>query len=224
MPRINRIDVGNLVYHVINRSNARLQIFYTKNDYRLFEKVLEQAKEKYNMRIFTYCIMPNHWHLCLRPRNDGDLSIFMKWLSMTHTQRWHVAHDSVGSGHLYQGRYKSFIVETNKYLLQLFRYIERNPLRANLVKKAESWQWSSLWRREQGSQKQQELLSDWPIKIPDYYLDFINTPQTDNEIEALRYSVNRSKPFGSDDWVEKMIDKFNLNQTLHNPGRPVKGS
>src|SRR3989344_1043301 len=143
MPRASRVDIGGLVYHVINRANARAQIFRTDKDYRLFESALEEAKDLTDMRILVYCLMPNHWHLVLYPRQDGDLQRFMTWLTMTHTRRWHVAHRTIGSGHLYQGRYKSFLVQTNEYFLQLCRYVERNPLRAKLVTKAEQWRWSS---------------------------------------------------------------------------------
>jgi len=224
MPRTNRVDIGEMIYHVINRANARMQIFNEDKDYQLFEKVLKEAKEKFNMRILAYCIMPNHWHLVLYPKQDGDLRRFMMWLSMTHTQRWHSQHNTIGLGHLYQGRYKSFIIQTNKYLLQLFRYIERNALRANLVKKAEDWKWSSLWRRERGNSKQKDILNEWPIDIPSEYVKLVNIPQTDVELESLRYSVNKGKPYGSDDWVDETIDKFNLESTLRGRGRPKKGS
>lgn len=89
---MNRVDVADLDYHAINRANARMQIFDNEEDYQLFENVLEEAKEKFDMRILAYCIMPNHWHLVLNPKKDGDLQKFMGWLSMTHTQRWHSQH------------------------------------------------------------------------------------------------------------------------------------
>lgn len=224
MPRINRIDVGDIIYHVINRANARMQIFNKDKDYELFEKALEEAKEKFDMRVLAYQIMPNHWHLVLRPKQDGDLRKFMGWLFMTHTQRWHSQHKTIGSGHLYQGRYKSFTVQANNYLLQLFRYVERNALRAKLVKKAEDWKWSSLYRREKGTINQKKLLSRWPIDVPSDYIKLVNEPQTNTEVESLRYSVNKGKPYGADNWVSKMIDKFSLRATLRNPGRPNKGS
>ncbi len=102
---------SDIVYHVINRANARMQIFDEDKDYMLFEKVLEEAKEKFDMRILSYCIMPNHWHLALYPKTDGSLQLFMRWLSMTQTGRWHSQHKSIGSGHLYQERYKSFLLQ-----------------------------------------------------------------------------------------------------------------
>lgn len=176
------------------------------------------------MRILAYCIMPNHWHLILYPKNDGDLQKFMGWVSMTHTQRWHSYHKTAGSGHLYQGRYKSFLVQTNHYLLQLFRYVERNALRARLVKKAENWKWASLYKREKGSEEQKKLLSKWPIDMPKNYLYLVNEPHTNTELEDLRYCVNKGKPCGSEEWANKMIDTFKLESTLRGRGRPKKGS
>ena len=223
MPRVNRVDISDVVYHIINRANARMQIFDKDQDYLLFEKVLADAKEKFDMRILSYCIMPNHWHLILYPKQDGDLQKFMGWLSMTHTQRWHSQHKTIGSGHLYQGRYKSFIAQTNEYLLQLFRYVERNSLRAKLVEKAEDWRWSSLYLREK-SDNSRNFLAEWPINIPNNYINWVNESQTNKELELLRYSVNKGKPFGAEGWADEMIKKFNLKSTLNKPGIPKKGS
>jgi putative transposase len=132
------------VYHVLNRSNARVQIFDNDQDYIQFEEILEEAVKKYEMPLLAYCIMPNHWHLVLHPKTDGDMQKFMSWLSNTHTRRWHVAKNTVGQGHLYQGRYKSFICEQDQHLLTVLRYVERNAKTANLVKLAEEWKWSSV--------------------------------------------------------------------------------
>src|SRR5258707_5271366 len=91
--------------------------------------------------------MPNHWHLVVRPQHDGDLSRFVGWVTLTHTQRWHARQHTVGSGHAYQGRFKSFPVEADDHFLTLCRYVERNALRAALVVRAEEWRWSSLAQR-----------------------------------------------------------------------------
>ena len=87
MPRIERVDVGDEIYHVINRANARAQIFNTEKEYKQFEEILEEAVEKFDARLLAYCIMPNHFHLVLRPKLDGDMSKFMSWLGNTHTRR-----------------------------------------------------------------------------------------------------------------------------------------
>jgi len=222
MPRNQRTDVGGVVYHIINRANARMRIFDADKDYRLFETTLTEAKEQTNMRILAYCIMPNHWHLVLYPKKDGDLQKFMGWFTLTQTRRWHVAHKSIGSGHLYQGRYKSFPVQSNEYFIQLCKYVERNPLRAKLVKRAENWKWSSLWRRQNGTKEQQKLLSKWPTGIPDDYLSYVNEPEKDDELEELRYSVHRGKPYGREQWTNRIIDRFNLESTIRDPWRPKK--
>ena len=224
MARNARTDVGGIIYHIINRANARMRIFDTPKDYQLFETTLIEAKKQTNMRILAYCIMPNHWHLVIYPKKDGDLQKFMGWLTMTQTRRWHVAHKSIGSGHLYQGRYKSFPIQSNEYFIQLCKYVERNPLRAKLVKRAENWKWSSLWRREQGSPEQKKLLSKWPTGILDDYLSYVNEPEKDDELEAVRYSVNRGKPYGREQWTNRIIDRFNLESTVRDPWRPKKRS
>lgn len=224
MPRNNRVDITGEIYHVINRANARMKIFDTDKDYQLFEEVLKEAKDKINVDIYSYCVMPNHWHLVISPKDDGDLSKFMAWFTMTHTQRWHVMHKSVGSGHLYQGRYKSFLIQKERYFIQVCRYVERNPVRSKLVRKAEDWKWGSLWKREKGNVEQQKLLNSWPTIIPENYLKWVNENESTESLQLLRGSVNKGVPYGKMVWVEKVIDKYKLGSTLRNPGRPRKGS
>lgn len=224
MPRITRTDIGNHCYHVINRANARLPIFFTEKDYSLFENVLEEAQEKFSMRILAYCLMPNHFHIVLYPKNDGDMGKFMQWLTLTHTQRWHQANNTKGSGHLYQGRYKSFLIQDDSHLLSVIRYVERNSLRAKLVRKAENWSFCSLSRRLSKDARKKKLLSEWPISEPRDYLSFVNTPQTKEEEESIRGSVVRGKPFGADEWAVRMIKKFGLEATVRATGRPKKGT
>ena len=144
MPRAKRITLGGYVYHVLNRANGRLRIFRNNGDFLAFEKILAEGLKRYPMRLCGYCIMGNHWHLLLWPIGDGDLSEFMRWITLTHTQRFHTSHGTVGRGHLYQGRFKSFPVQDNGHYLTVMRYIEANPLRAELVKRVGDWPWSSL--------------------------------------------------------------------------------
>lgn len=222
MARSTRVDVGNEVYHVINRANARLPIFFEKEDYKIFESILQNGKSKYNMRILAYCLMPNHFHLVLHPREDGDLQKFMQWVTLTHTQQWHFKNKTVGSGHLYQGRYKSFIIEKSTHLLTVIRYVERNPLRAALVTKAENWEFSSLYKRT--ALPKSLLLDDWPINEPKDYVSFVNMPLVTQEENEVRHSVNKGKPYGGAQWSDDMIKRYNLLGTLRNVGRPRNGT
>lgn len=201
-----------------------MQIFDNDKDYTLFENTLAEAKDKVDMKILSYCVMPNHFHFVLQPRNDGDLSRFMNWFTMTHTQRWHVQKKTVGSGHLYQGRYKSFIINTDAYFYELVRYVEQNPLRAGMVEKAEDWKWGSLWRRQFGSTKEHGLLSEWPMEVPEDYMERVNSLVTKEVQEKIKNSVKRDTPLGEDASVNKLVQRFGLQSTLRARGRPKKGS
>ena len=222
MGRIARIDIGDNIYHVINRANARVKIFDNDSDYKDFEKILEEAVKKFDMRLLAYCIMPNHWHLVIYPRNDGDISLFMGWLTNTHTRRWHTKKNTIGHGHLYQGRYKSFICQTNNYFLALVRYVERNAKRAKLINKAEDWKYSSAWRREYGNKEQKKILSSWPISIPDNYLEYLNETQDEEEVNIIRKSIIKNIPLGSDSWISKIVKKFGIEQSLKEVGDPKR--
>src|SRR3989338_8764533 len=220
MPRVPRVDIGGEIYHVINRANGRTTIFHKKENYIHFEKLFAEAKKRVDMRIVAYCLMPNHWHLVLYPRHDGDLSVFMQWLTLTHTQQYHSRTKTIGYGHLYQGRYKSFLVEKDNHLLQLIRYVERNPFRAKLVKKAQDWQWGSAYRRTQGTPQEKALLSDTIIELPEDYLEWLNEKEDAGTLIRIRQSVNKGTPFGAAKWVERMVDKFDLLLTTRLRGRP----
>ena len=135
MGRALRAVAGGFAYHVLNRANARMRIFEKAKDYEAFEEILGEAVQRVKMRLLAYCILPTHWHLVLWPRQDGDLLTFVGWLGLTHTQRWHAHRHSAGSGHVYQGRFKSFLVESDEYLWTVCRYVERNALRAGLCKR-----------------------------------------------------------------------------------------
>lgn len=196
MARPPRIDLGDYVYHVINRSNGRTRIFHTSADYQDFEYLLNEIKETYDMRILAYVIMPNHWHLLLYPKKDGDLSMTLQWLGTAHARRHHTRKGTIGGGHLYQGRYKSFLVEEDHHLLTVLKYIERNPVRARLTKKPESWKWGSAYRRVNGSSQQKRLLAESPVDLPRNYLAWVNEPEPSEELADVRYSIAKGVPYG----------------------------
>lgn len=171
MARIPRNPVDNIPYHILNRANGKEQIFHKEKDYEAFLKILQEAKKKYPVDIFTLCLMPNHWHFSLGAEKGENISNFMRWITHTHTQRYHSHYKTIGYGHLYQGRYKSFPIEKDNHFIQICRYIERNPIRAGLVKKAQNWKWSSLWIREYGNDEQKKLFSDWIVEMPIGYMN-----------------------------------------------------
>ena len=219
MPRVARASVGGICYHVINRGNGRRQIFLKEGDYLAFLKALAHACIEIPMPVLAYCLMPNHFHLVIRPEHDGDLSRWMHWVQNTHVRRYHQHHHD--SGHIWQGRFKSFPIEEDNHLLTVLRYVERNPVRAGLVERAEQWNWSSAryWKTAEG---RPGFLTGDGVKRPKDWLGWVNQVATQNELESLRRSVNRGTPFGSEDWVKQTSTAMGLQSTLRPRGRPRK--
>jgi|SRR6185436_15136537 len=209
MGRPARAAAGNVIYHVLNRANARRTMFEKPGDFAAFEQVIGEAQVRESMRILAYCLMPNHWHLVLWPSDDWALTRFVAWVTLTHTQRWHAHRRSAGTGHLYQGRFKAFPVQEDDHFLTVCRYVERNPLRAGLVAHAEDWRWSSLWRRTHGNGGR-SWLAAWPMERSSSWLDWVNQPQTEAELEDLRESVQRSHPYGTRSWTQEMAEKLRV--------------
>jgi putative transposase len=203
-------------YHVLNRANHGARIFHDATDYRAFLKLMANANERLNLPILAACLMPNHFHLVVRPRADKDVGRWLQWLCTTHARHHHSRYST--SGRLWQGRFKACLVQDDHYLLTLLRYVERNALRKNLVERAEDWPWGSLqWRlRDRGPVE----LTPAPIKLPSNWSEWVNLPQTAAELEALRASVNRQRPYGDPDWVNEKARDAGLHQSLTPVGRP----
>ena len=144
MPRTSRASQGGYCYHILNRGNGRNDVFHKPEDFRAFLKLLVEAQDRLPLRVTGYCLMTNRFHLLLWPHADGDLSRFMQWLLTSHVRRYHRHYR--GSGHVWQGRFKAFPIQQDEHYLSVLRYVERNPLRAELVDRAQVWPWSSLSR------------------------------------------------------------------------------
>ena len=200
MPRRPRICPAGVCFHVLNRAVARLRLFEKPEDYEAFERVLGEAFKRHSLPIFAYCVMPNHWHFVVRPQTDEQLSEFFRWLTHTHTMRWHAHYHTQGTGHLYQGRFRTFAIEKDDHFLAVLRYVERNPLRANLCKRAEDWKFGSAWRI---AHRDGELLASWPVPEPQDWRSFVNKAQTGAELEAIRHSVVHGTPYGNKGWVTR---------------------
>ena len=212
-----------MIFHVLNRANARARIFAKDGDYAAFERVLCETLAKKPMRILGYLVMPNHWHMVLWPEHDGDLASFMQRLTTTHVRRWHLHRKTVGCGHLYQGTYKSFPIDADEHLLTVLAYVERNALRAGLVERAEDWRWSSLWRWQHPEVTEDvPPLTNWPVDRPRQWLFQVNRQPAQTELESLQTAVQRGRPFGSEVWQAMAAQKLGLESTFHPRGRPKK--
>jgi putative transposase len=170
--------------------------------------------------LLSYALMPNHWHLVVWPKEDGDLSRFVGWLTLTHTQRWHAHRRNAGTGHLYQGRFKSFPVQEDGHLRTVCRYVERNPLRGGQVRRAQDWRWSSLWRRVNGPTLDDPMLSVWPSGPGPGWTEFVNTAQTAKDEAEITECIARGRPFGQPAWQSQTAARLGLESSLRPRGRP----
>ena len=220
MARRTRCSDAGYVYHVLNRAVGRATLFDKPADYPAFGKVVRQAWERTAMRLLCYVVLPNHWHFVVWPRHDGDPSAWAQWLTVTQVRRWHAHHHSAGTGPVYQGRFKSFPVQADDHFFSVCRYVERNALRAKLAARAENWRWSSLWHRSHATQV--AWLSEWPLPVPERWLQYVNKPETESELAAVRRSVVRGAPYGDEVWEQQTAKSLGLESALRRPGRPRK--
>jgi putative transposase len=200
----------------MNRGNRRAEVFHSDNDYAAFLALLRRACARLPMRLLAYCLMPNHMHLVLWPHGDGDLGRWMQGLLTTHVHGYRAAHHS--TGHVWQGRFKALPIEEDHHLLTVLRYVERNPLRAGLVERAEDWPWSSLraWRQR----PLLAFLDPGPVPRPSDWPAFVNRAETEPEWARLRYSVQRGAPFGGPEWMQGTGATLGLESSLRPAGRP----
>jgi len=219
---------------VVNRGNGRQRVFRDEGDYAAFLELIGGAIERTPMRVVGLCLMPNHLHMVLWPGADGELPRWMQWLMTSHVRRHHRRYRT--SGHVWQGRYKSFpiqhrrptasersagVVQTGDPVLDVLRYVERNPLRAKRVTAAEDWPWSSLAWWADPESAPAWWRADW-VRRPDDWLDVVNRPQSKEELTALRLCVQRGRPYGGERWIKRFAAEHGLDSTLRPRGRPRK--
>jgi putative transposase len=188
---------AGLVFHIMNRGARRGRLFDSAADYGAFLSCLRETHQKIPLRIFAYCLMPNHFHLVAQPTEAGQLPRFMKILTGTHSKRWHVARNSAGTGCVYQGRYRAIPVQEERYFIALCCYVERNPLRSNLVARAENWPWSSLAQRCRN--RTTVPLTAWPILPSADWLRIVNGAEA--TLPIVRDALRANLPLGDDSWL-----------------------
>jgi putative transposase len=193
-------------------------VFHVDGDYQAFVDLMNQASQRIPMRTLAYCLMTNHFYLALWPYYDADLSRWMQWLLTTHVRRYHTYHNS--SGHVWQGRFKAFPIEQDDHLLSVLRYIEQNPVRAQLVSRAEDWWWSSAWAWRESARGL--CVEVGPIARPQPWLDWVNGSMAEADVQRIRQSVNRGAPFGSATWTTVTAAVLGLEASLQPMGRPQK--
>jgi putative transposase len=215
MPRTARASAGNVCYHALNRGNGGAVVFHDDGDYEAFAGLLRDASERIPMRILAWALMPNHFHFLLWPHEDGDLGRWMQWLMTAHVRRHHRHHGS--AGHIWQGRFRAFPIQDDWHLSTVARYVERNPVRAGLVDRAELWPWSSAAGPDD---PRPPLLCAGPIARGSRWLELLNAQMDDPTLTEIRRCVTRGTPYGDDRWRRAMAERLGLQASLNPRGRP----
>lgn len=224
MARRKRVCPRGEVFHVLNRAVARLTIFEKPADYDAFLRVLDETWALVPLPIFAMVLMPNHWHFVVRPTTDDQVSDFFRRLTVMHTMRYHAHYKTGGTGHLYQGRFKSFPIQSDEHLLIAMRYVERNPVRANFVELADEWQWGSAYARQQPADQFRWLATPVDPSLPRQWRAWVNKAESERELDALRHCIQRGLPFGDERWIKSSTVRLSLESTTRSRGRPRKQS
>lgn len=162
MPRALRSYDNDTVLHVVNRGNDRRQLFAGERDYEAFLGLVAWAQARASLKLLAYVLMPNHWHFVALPHSPAQLSRFMHDLTGAHAAIIRTETGTKGTGHIYQDRYHACVVDSDVRYYRTLRYVEANPVRAGLTRRAEQWRWSSLQERLWGTR----LVSDGPVRLP----------------------------------------------------------
>jgi putative transposase len=226
MPRPLRPIAEGLIYHVINRGNGRQPVFFRDEDYLAFLTALGDLKERKPFELYGYCLMTNHIHLLLLPL-EVPVSRIVQSLLVSHTQRYHRCHKTCG--HVWQGRFKSPVVQDDEHLLCVLRYIEANPLRAAIVAAAGDYRWSSFAAHGLGEANglldavpAYEALAAYPAVRCRRWSAYVHQEPPEAELAAIRRSNERGLPYGEAPWVARLAKQLDLDLTIRPRGRPRK--
>jgi putative transposase len=193
MPRTARQLHDGGFFHLVNRGNDRKTVFHTPADYAVFVGLMTAAKLRFPLFLFGYCLMPNHFHLLVKAELSEDVRAFIHWIMTCYTRHFHERQGT--SGHIWQGRFSSFVIDCEEYLITALRYIESNPLRAGLVRSNKEWDWSSL--KSHLSKDYGRLVDAPPFYLAEGWLELVDMPLTEKEYESLRKNKRDSPSAGT---------------------------
>ena len=218
MPRGPRNLSDGAFYHILNRGNAKQKVFHDTQDYTFFLQSVVRAKDKHPVDIFAYCLMPNHFHFVVRADIATDISKLIHIFMTRFNQRYRRVYNSIG--HIWQGRYKDFMIQNEDHLMVVIRYIERNPVQAGLVVSASNWRWSSHNERITGGKL--IIHDNYIFPLNGKWTEYVNSSISEKEKQKMERSIIHQTPFGDEDWVKKTCEQYGLEHTRRLPGRPRK--
>lgn len=225
MPRPTRISLEGLVYHIINRGNNRQGVFKEEGDFTTYLKTIKKFKQRYSFKLYGYCLMNNHTHLIMEPTKANTLSKIIQSITLSYIRLYHSKYRT--SGHLWQGRFKNPIIQTDEYLLECLKYIELNPIKANIVSRPEDYRWSSYRFHTTGCDENGILdkdpvylsLADTDEKRQKAYRDFIALEEDEERLGLIRKSIANDSILGSDRFIDTLREKLVLSKARPR-GRP----
>lgn len=218
MARAKRCFIDNGMYHIINRGNGKQTVFLKEEDYQAFKEMLAESRVRFSIKLYAFCLMPNHFHFVAQSAQAELYSEWMHWLTTTHAKRY-LKHYG-GSGHVWQGRFKSFLIDENEYFLTVLRYVESNPVRAGLVETAGFWKWSSFAERFQ--ENENNLIEKSSLVSPSFWAEWVGQALSEAELNSIRNCVKRQIPYGRRSWQEKVCKILGVESLLKSIGRPKK--
>jgi putative transposase len=182
MPHRRKTDPGS-TFHVVNRATVGQLLFRDFGEYLVFLRILADVLKRAPVELFAYCLMPNHWHLLMRARNEDELARFMYAVTKAHAMALRRWRGNVGKGAVYQGRYRASVIHDDSYFYRAARYVERNPVRAGLAERVEEWLWSSASRI---GEAQGVALAAWPVDRPPHWREFVNEVEPALDLDFIR--------------------------------------
>lgn len=218
MPRKARILEDRCVYHVTNRCQPGQEAFRRSHDYLAFLDMLLVAKKRYNIELYAFCLLADHFHLLVRPTEGANLSHCMQWLQTSFARRFNDYYNAEGS--LWQGRYQSCLVQQDRHLLTVMSYIEGHPLRAGLANSAQDYVWSSHRENHWGNLRRK--LDDPPVPLAKNWSAAVNAPLGDGTLQRLTLCTRRQIPYGSPEWQQRMCRNLGIEASLRPRGRPPR--
>lgn len=222
MPRLARIVIPDIPYHITQRGNRREDVFFDDEDRQFYLGLLKEYAGKHQVDIWAYCLMTNHIHLVLKPSSKEGLQQVLKPLHMRYAQ--YINKKMGWKGHLWQGRYFSSALDA-AYAYQAIRYVEQNPVRAKMVKTAVDYFWSSA--RAHAGIEENEFLAELPQEYnPSSQLDwvtYLNEKEDGKQIAVIRRNIEKGLPCGGDDFIAMLERKTHRELSYRPIGRPKKG-
>ena len=221
MPRISRVVAIGYPHHITQRGNYRQEIFFDNGDRQKYLSLLQAESTRYKLKLLAYCLMANHVHFIVVPERKDSMGNVFKYASMKYSQYFN---KKIGNkGHLFQGRYFSSIMD-ERHMMVCARYIERNPVRAEIVKDACDWNWSSA--KEHCGLKEDSFGVNQLFQYmgDDYgkWKDFIAESDNLEDIIEIRKQTKKGRPLGETNFVKRLEKKLNRSLILRPRGRPKK--